>query len=56
MINYHKGVFSMVNKIFYVIPDVDWIMGVPAYYDPYGNCVKVFQSRRGSKSRIWLND
>jgi glycosyltransferase involved in cell wall biosynthesis len=53
---YHPGSLKIVAEIFSTLNEVDWITGTPSLYNEDGNCVKVFQNLRWSKSRVWVGD
>ena len=53
---YQPGAFQIVSQIFSSFSDVDWIVGMPAFYNKEGLCVKVTQSRKWAQSRVALGD
>jgi glycosyltransferase involved in cell wall biosynthesis len=53
---YQPGAFQIVSQIFTSFTDVGWIMGMPAYYNKEGLCVKVASGRKWAQSRFAIGD
>lgn len=52
---YKPGCLNMIASIFNDT-NVEWITGMNSLYNKDGNCVKINNLAKWSKSRIWLND
>ena len=53
---YHQRSLFSVAGIFNDLPDVDWIFGMPAFYNHNHVCVKITKSRGWSKERFFIGD
>lgn len=53
---YYKGSFSIVSEIFLNFKDINWIMGIPSFYDELGRTVHVSNFKRWSKFNYYTKD
>jgi glycosyltransferase involved in cell wall biosynthesis len=53
---YYKGSFSIVSEIFLNFKDINWIMGIPSFYDEIGRTVHVSNFKRWSKFNYYTKD
>jgi glycosyltransferase involved in cell wall biosynthesis len=53
---YMPDAFQIVNQVFRSNSDIEWIIGMPAFYNEIGQCVKVTTQRKWSESRFWVGD
>jgi glycosyltransferase involved in cell wall biosynthesis len=53
---YHHNSLHTVSKIFNDLPNIDWISGMPAFYNSNNECVKISKPIYRTKSHILIGD
>lgn len=53
---YCKGAFSIVSELFSNFKDINWIMGIPSFYNENGSTIHVSNFKRWSKFNYYTKD
>lgn len=53
---YYKNSFSIVAEIFSNFKDINWLMGIPTFYDEYGRTIHVSNFKRWSRFNYYTKD
>jgi glycosyltransferase involved in cell wall biosynthesis len=53
---YQPNALKMISQVFSDLDNIEWLIGMPAFYNKDGLCVKVSENRGWSKTRFWIRD